>query len=68
MVTTWLGPLAISGVLVLGSFAYADEADQSGHPQQERATDIEDTRQSNASEPTEKPPILPPPAAPRSPK
>jgi hypothetical protein len=60
--------LAISGVLVLGSFAFAEEPDRTGRPQQERETDISDSRQSYPEESTEQSPVLPPPAPPRSPK
>lgn len=60
--------LAMSGVLVLGSFAFAEEPDWTGRSQQEREADSSDSRYSNPEESTEQPPVLPPPASPRSPK
>ena len=60
--------LAMSGVLVLGSFAFAEEPDRTGRSQQEREADSSDSRHENPEESTEQPPVLPPPAPPRSPK
>ncbi|MBB5704177.1 hypothetical protein FHS76_004093 [Ochrobactrum daejeonense] len=45
--------LAMSGVLVLGSFAFAEEPDWTGRSQQEREADSSDSRHSNPEESTE---------------